>query len=107
MNHDPKKGYETKTDTAERIRVIGGDLPSISDMYDELSEVRDIRVVETDQPHSQRGERRDVSEKEIIDDLMRFCDTVRALPTDHMDERDRELVASVDDFVMSMHFLSG
>jgi hypothetical protein len=105
MNHDPS-GFEINTQTLERIMTLGGDLPTLTEMYDRLSTTPDIRVVKGSAPHRLRGERLDVSEKELIDDLMAFCDEVSQLPTERMSAQEMDLMVSIPGFLDSMRFLS-
>lgn len=106
MKQFPLDGHETNIAPSNRIEVIGENLPSVHEMYDGLSTRPDIRVLTEAKPHGLSGERRNVSEKELIDNLMDFCATVKQLPIDDMDLSEQKIAGNIDEFVESLYFLS-
>ena len=90
----------------ERIEVVGERLPTMREMMEDLSDTPDIRVSTEAEPFRPGRERADISEREMVEDLLDFCAQVRDLPRDRMDERDRELVESVDAFVDSIRLMT-
>lgn len=102
VNH----GKETYTQSPEKIEVIGHGLPALSEAYERLSDEPDIRVRAEAEPFRKGSGTIDISEKQLIDDLLDFCSQVKQVKADNLDERERALVASVDGFVDSIHFLT-
>ena len=82
-------------------------MPLLEEVYDDLSTIPDIRVYAESKDSIHRGDvQRDVSEKELIDNLMEFLDRVRGVPLEGLNEREREIVKSADTFASSMNFLT-
>lgn len=106
MNDRHDHHHEKYTHTPERIEIIGRPLPALADEYEYLSDVTNIRVRTQDEPFRTNRARADVSEKQLIDDLLDFCGRVKEVPVSNLDEKERELVESVDEFVESIHFLT-
>ena len=90
----------------ERIEVVGERLPALREMMDKLSEMPDIRVATESQPFRPGKERADISEREMVEDLLDFCGQVKNIPRDQLDERDQALVDSVDTFVDSVRLMT-
>jgi len=108
---DPKSptGFETQKSTPETITVIGREMPKARDMYDSLSDDEDILVYSNAESSLRRGhETALVSERELFDDLLDFCDRCRNLPTEEGDDAFgyTRAIASIDMFLDSMTYLS-
>lgn len=106
MNHLQTDGYEKQKDTPEQIEVIGREMPNLEEIYDDLSTEPTIRVFTEAQGLRKGTARRDVSEKEVVDNLLDFCGKFRELSVDGLDERERELHGSVANFIESIHFMT-
>lgn len=106
MHDRVRHGKETYTQNPERIEVNGRGLPALKEAYGHLSDEQDIRVRAEAAPLRKGASTIDVSEKKLIDDLMYFCNQVKQVKSDSLDEQDRALVDGVDGFVDSIHFLT-
>lgn len=106
MNHLNTDGHETEIPSHEQIETIGRQLPSLHELADTLSTKPDIRVY-TEATHILKGSaRKDISEAEMVADLLVFCDRVKQLPVDRMEDAERALVGDVDKFVDSLYLLT-
>jgi len=106
MNH-LNDDYEKNTTRPEKIHIIGEDVPYLKDMYDTLSNVSNIKVFSEASSISKGKVRREISEKELVDNLLDFCSQIKSLNnrTD-LEEEDREVVDKVDQFLDSVTYLS-
>lgn len=106
MNHLNTDGHETQKRSHERVEVIGRPLPALHEMAGELSQTPDISVYSNATSIIKGQERKQISEAEMIADLLSFCDDVKALPREKLDDKERALVDDVDVFVDSLHLLT-
>ncbi len=106
MKHLYVDDHEKQIHTPERIEVISGPMPSLEDIYDRLSTLPDIRVFSEAKGLRNGSARRDVSEKELVDDLLDFCTDFRKINVDDLEKWERELHEDIDSFVQSIHFMT-
>ena len=108
MNPKPSTGFEIPKDTPERVTIIGPEMPRAYDMYDILSDEKDILVYADAQSTSVKGRETILkSERELFDDLLEFCSRCRELPADDEDSHGyAKSIRNTDAFLDSMTYLS-
>ena len=108
MDPKPKTGYETDTATFEKIHVIGREIPLAKDIYDDLSDEKNITARVAESSLRITGETITLSERELFDDLLAFSDACRGLDINPADDKygHASVVAGIDEFLDKMVFLS-
>lgn len=108
MNYDPSTGYEIQKETPELVTVIGREMPKARDLYEFLSDKKDILVYSDATSDIRKGSETAIkSERELFDDLLDFCERCRDLPTDENDSHGYvNAIRNVDTFLDSMTYLS-
>lgn len=108
MNPKPLTGFEIPKDTPEKVTIIGPEMPKPRDIYDTLSDEKDILVYSDAQSTSLKGRETALkSERELIDDLLDFCSRCRELPADDDDSHGYvQSIRNTDAFLESMTYLS-
>lgn len=109
MEDKPSTGFERQKETPERITIIGREMPMARDIYDSLSDEKNILVYSDANSIIRKGNKyKRFSEQELFDDLLDFCTRCRDMPAE--DGPDpygyNRAIRNIDTFLDSMTYLS-
>lgn len=106
MNQHFSDAYENQKKIPEKIELVGREMPTLQSIYEQLSTAPDIKVFSKAEYIYDGDERRVISEKEMIDDLLEFGALAQNVLKGQMHDEDREVLEHIDGFIDSIHFLS-
>jgi len=106
MNQHFSDAHEKQKKSPEKIELVGREMPTLQSTYEQLSTTPDIKVFSSAEHIRNGDERRVISEREAIDDLLAFGVLAKSVLEGHMHDEDRYILEHINDFIDSIHFLS-